>query len=147
MAPLDKDKDSVEPKLLYTIEGFGYPKPLSGGEWAWRFGWSSGGDKLASNSSDVTVRVWDARTGSELHSLSGIWEYLHAAAWSPTGEQLALGAADSFLNEDRDFAVRLWDAGSGREVSVLKGHKANVKCVAWNPKGSMLASCDSKFAT
>jgi WD40 repeat protein len=89
--------------------------------------WSPAGRRLATASSDRTVRIWDASSGSELLVLCGHDDEIYGMAWSPDGQRLATGSDDR--------TVRIWDANSGAIVTVLYGHEAEVRGVAWSPDG------------
>jgi WD40 repeat protein len=94
--------------------------------------WSPDGTRLASASSDQTVRIWDARTGREERVLRGHTRSVTSVAFSPDGARLASGSWDA--------SVRVWEVRTGREQYVLRGHTAEVNAVAWDPKGTRLAS-------
>ncbi|HET9253889.1 MAG TPA: hypothetical protein VFO16_01645, partial [Pseudonocardiaceae bacterium] len=51
--------------------------------------WSPDGTRLASASTDDTVRVWNPATGQELATLTGHATGVDALAWSPDGTRLA----------------------------------------------------------
>jgi WD40 repeat protein len=89
--------------------------------------WSPDGRRLATASSDRTVRIWDASSGGELLVLCGHDDEIYGIAWSPDGRRLATGSDDR--------TVRIWDADSGAVVTVLYGHEAEVRGVAWSPDG------------
>ena len=83
--------------------------------------------KLASSSSDKTVRLWDAKTGKSIVTLKGHDGYVESVAFSPDGKLLASGS--------RDGIVRLWDAKSGKEVATWVGQKFDeVRSLAFSPE-------------
>ena len=94
---------------------------------------SPDGRALASGNRDRTVRVWDARTGEQLHKLVGHTAPVNSVVFSPDGSTLASGCMD--------HTVRLWNAETGEHLCTLRGHEARVQSVTFSPDGSALASC------
>jgi hypothetical protein len=90
------------------------------------------GRRLASASSDGTVRVWDTATGRELATLRGHEAEVTSVAFAPNGARLASASEDK--------TVRVWDAATGRELAALRGHEDGVTSVAFAPDGCRLAS-------
>ncbi len=93
--------------------------------------WSPDGKRLATGSSDRTIKVWDAAGGQELLSLKGHNGGVYSVAWSPDGTRLASGSLDG--------TVKIWYA-TGQELLTLKGHQSGVDSVAWSPDGNRLAT-------
>jgi WD40 repeat protein len=84
---------------------------------------SPDGKRLASASSDHTVKVWDAQTGQELLTIKG---GAGSVLFSPDGKRLAT-------------AGKVWDAQTGQELLTLKGNTAGVRDIAFSPDGHRLA--------
>ena len=96
---------------------------------------SPDGQRLASASSDKTVKVWDAATGQESLTLKGHTGRVWSVAFSPDGQRLASASFDK--------TVKVWDAATGRELLTLKGHTGAVWSVAFSPDGQQLASAST----
>ncbi|MFN9906589.1 MAG: hypothetical protein ACK56F_10750, partial [bacterium] len=90
---------------------------------------------LATGSYDNTARLWDARTGKLVHTLTGHTDYVRGVALAElvldrdsegrtTASQLLL-ATGSY-----DNTARLWDARTGKLVHTLTGHTDYVRGVA-----------------
>jgi WD40 repeat protein len=93
---------------------------------------SPDGSRLASASSDTTVKIWDTATGEELQTLEGHTFAVYSVAFSPDGRRLASCSPDK--------TVKVWDTTSGQETLTLKGHSLGVSSVAFSADGLQLAS-------
>jgi WD40 repeat protein len=95
--------------------------------------YSPDGTRLASVSSDGSVRVCDVITGREvLPSLRGHEDHIYAVAYSPDGRMLA-SAGD-------DRTVRVWDATTGQLIRTLGAgaRRVWVRTMAFSPDGRRL---------
>ena len=81
------------------------------------------------------MRLWDARIGRHLRTLTGHTGSVNSVAYSPDGNTLASGSSDD--------TVRLWDARTGRHLRTLTEHTGSVNSVAYSPDGNTLASGSS----
>jgi WD40 repeat protein/serine/threonine protein kinase len=102
---------------------------------AWPVSYSPDGKRLASGSQDNTVKVWDAQTARELHSLKGHSGQVNSIAFSLDGKRLASASGDK--------TVKLWDVQTGQELRTLQGHTGTVGSVAFSPDGRRLATAAS----
>ena len=93
---------------------------------------SPDGNTIASGSSDNTVRLWDAKTGTLKDILTGHTLGFNSVAFSPDGNTLASGSWDK--------TVRLWDAKTGALKNTITGHTGTVNSVAFSPDGNTLAA-------
>jgi WD40 repeat protein len=96
---------------------------------------SPDGTRLASCSSDKTVRLCDAHTGSAVgEAMTGHTSFVHSICFSPDGTRLASCSDDK--------TVRLWDAHTGSAVGeAMTGHTDWVRAICFSPDGARLASC------
>ncbi|MGH9844322.1 MAG: NB-ARC domain-containing protein, partial [Blastocatellia bacterium] len=75
---------------------------------------SSDGSFIVSASSDQTLRIWDARSGTELLTLSGHKDSVTTCSISPDGSFIVSASLDQTL--------KVWDAKTGAERLALIGH-------------------------
>lgn len=94
------------------------------------------GETVAAGLSDRTVRLWNARTGEAIRTLSGHQYAVHAIAISPNGQTLASGSSD--------LTVKLWNLNTGelqRTLSLgLQPGEDTLHTVAFSPDGQSLVS-------
>jgi WD40 repeat protein len=89
--------------------------------------------RIASGSSDHTIRIWCADKGTPLLIMEGHTGWVLALAFSPDGKRLVSGSLDT--------TVRVWDSEIGREeLPPLEGHSASVKAVAFSHNGDRILS-------
>ncbi|KAL6411745.1 hypothetical protein AUP68_04119 [Ilyonectria robusta] len=93
---------------------------------------SPGGQRLASASSDKTVKIWDAATGHCQATLESHGRPVKSVAFSPDSERLASVSYDN--------TIKVWDAATGHCQATLKSHSNMVLSVAFSPDGQRLAS-------
>ena len=90
------------------------------------------GKRVATASSDKTVKIWDATNGQELLTLRGHSDGVVIVAFNPDGRHVATGSEDK--------TVKIWDAANGRELFTIRGHPDGVNTLAFSPDGKRLAT-------
>jgi eukaryotic-like serine/threonine-protein kinase len=90
------------------------------------------GERLVTVGEEHTVKVWDSRTGKELHRLPGHSGDVAAVAISPDGRWLASAGEDS--------TVALWDTETWKRRQTLRGHTGMVMSLAFSPDSRRLVS-------
>ena len=75
---------------------------------------SPDGSRVVTASRDKTARLWDAKTGAALATLSGHTDVVNSAVFSSDGSRVVTGSHDS--------TARLWDATTGAALATLSGH-------------------------
>jgi WD40 repeat protein/serine/threonine protein kinase/DNA-binding XRE family transcriptional regulator len=107
--------------------------------------WSPDGSKFATTGKDGTLRIWDAKTHTELLKISahlaldaGTVLGVRELAWSPDGSRIATAGLDKKAN--------VWDVATGNEIVRFTGHGDEVLSVTWSADGLSVASA-SKDAT
>ena len=93
---------------------------------------SRDGTRLASGSTDKTVRLWDLTNQGEWITLQKHTGWTNALAFSPDGKMLASGSTDK--------TVQLWDATTGESLATLTGHINGITALAFSPDSTTLAS-------
>jgi WD40 repeat protein/serine/threonine protein kinase len=99
-----------------------------------RLAFSIDGLKLATGSSNDTVRIWNVATGLTTAAFTNIAE-VTTLAFSPDNRWLAAG---TFGEGD----ITLWDLETGLPKT-LSGHQSRVWDVAFSPDGTLLASASA----
>ena len=93
---------------------------------------SPDGSRIATAGTGRSVRLWDARTGTELLRFVGHTAQVMALSFSADGHLLASASFDRRL--------RLWDAHTGDARGVLAGHTDGLTDCAFAPDGSFVVS-------
>ncbi|MBA2306682.1 WD40 repeat domain-containing protein [Candidatus Dependentiae bacterium] len=89
---------------------------------------SPDGNSALTGSEDDTARLWDVKTGKQLHILKGPISHIISIAFSPDGNTVVTGS--------NDRTARLWDIKTGQQLKELKGHTTDVKSLAFSPDGN-----------
>jgi WD40 repeat protein len=76
---------------------------------------SPDGKRLATASSDNTIRVWDAATGELVTVLRGHTGHVLSVAFSPDGTRLASASGYRGKGEVKVWDAALWDKKPGRK--------------------------------
>jgi hypothetical protein len=85
---------------------------------------------LASAGHDHVIRIWDVRTGAELHALRESGDFIQTVALSPDGA-LVVGGEEK--------AVQMWDAGSGKPLRRITDRRGQYMSAAFSPDGKQIA--------
>src|SRR5262249_23267853 len=94
-----------------------------------RVAFSPDGTRLASSSRDGTVKIWDATTGQEVHTLKGRPHYVAALAFSADGKRLATVSGDG---------PAIWDPATGEKVVTLPGGHSDATFLVFSADGTHL---------
>jgi WD40 repeat protein len=92
-------------------------------------------DRLASGSSDKTIRLWDVKSGAEVGRLEGHAGGVVALAQLADG-RLASGSSDR--------TIRLWDLKGSAEVARLEGHTRPVTALAQLDDGRLASGSEDR---
>lgn len=104
----------------------------------WNVAISPDGRTLASGSPDNTIKVRDAITGREVHTLRG---HLRPVAWvefSRDGNWII--SAGGSIDENGAGEIKIWDPKTGKQRLSIDGLKSNVYQVVFSPDGQQIAS-------
>lgn len=102
------------------------------GGWVGAVAFNSGGDKLATGTSDGLVQVWDTTSGNLLSTFRGHENAVTSVAFS-LGDQLLASAS-------YDQTVKVWNLSDGSLQFTLKGHRGPVMTVKFFTRPAMLAT-------
>jgi WD40 repeat protein len=146
-----------------------YDGPRSSMVTIFRLSWSPDGERIASDSWNLDVLIWDLRSDEVYvlghHNPTGVGEI----DWSPDAKQVVSGGGDNTIRVwnvatrentvtveggaivdwhpstskivgiGPNGSVTVWDSNSGQELLTLK-HGSTTPAVRWNFDGSMIAT-------
>ncbi|KAJ6087074.1 hypothetical protein N7467_005988 [Penicillium canescens] len=100
--------------------------------------WSKDYRRIASGSSDWTVKIWNPSTLQCLSTLHGHMGEVHTIIWSPDGTRLASAGGYGHWG---DGTVRIWNTVTAELISILMVPTSipTIDSMAWSPDGSRLA--------
>lgn len=90
------------------------------------------GSKVATASSDHSLKIWNAVSGEELATLVGHQGPVASVAISPDGRLLASGSQDN--------TIRLWDVPQTKPLQVFAGHQGAATGFAASADATLLLS-------
>ena len=106
--------------------------PMFKKNWVLAVAFSPDGTRLASGSTDTTVRLWDTTGDGDWVTLQKHTGPTNVLAFSPDGKMLASGSTDK--------TVQLWDTTTGEPLATLTGHINGITALAFSPDGQTLVS-------
>jgi polyadenylation factor subunit 2 len=80
---------------------------------------------LVSGSKDNLIKIWDAKSASNIATLHGHKNTVSDVTWNQNGNWL--------LSCSRDQLIKLYDIRTMRELQTFRGHKREVTTLAWHP--------------
>lgn len=103
------------------------------------FSWSPDSSKVASASSDGTVRIWDVKTATTLTIFEQHNRDVFQVSWHPEGTLIASGDANGI--------IKIWNPANGQEQTSIQAHDTDsesglafISALLWSKDGTLLLS-------
>jgi WD40 repeat protein/tetratricopeptide (TPR) repeat protein len=104
----------------------------------WKVAWAPDGKRLASCSSDGSVKVWAVPERKLLRTLAGHEGIVVAVAWSPDGRQIASVSRPPV--GPGGGQIKLWNPDTGRADVTFRPAAGGLHAVAFTPDGLYLVT-------
>jgi WD40 repeat protein len=131
-------KEKAEREALGAISGtseqkiFALERKFSGHtNMIWDVAITSDGQKLVSSSNDMTAKVWDAASGSEIYTLRGHRAFVCSVSISPDDSRIATGALDG--------EIIIWNLHNAESIGLIS-HGASDAKVSWRRDNRSIVS-------
>src|SRR4030095_3332927 len=98
----------------------------------WQTAWSPDGKRLASCSTDGTIKIWAVPERRLLRTLTGHDGIVIAVAWLPGGKQVVGVSRSDFGNSGE---AKIWNAETGRAEATFRAPTSGFHAVAVTPDG------------
>ncbi len=134
----DGPQDDAAPSRVATERGVGEIFCFEGHDGvAYSVAFSPDGSQILSGGKDMTLRLWDVKTGKEIRQFHGHTYAVGRVAFSPDGKRAISGSWDR--------KVRTWDVATGESLAVHSAHKWPALTVAYSPDGRRALSGSDGF--
>ena len=120
-------------KLLYTLEGH------TGSVQSAIF--SPDGKSIVTLSEDITAKIWDAQSGSLLHTLDG---HKTSGEYSPGLNSVIYGPDDKIVTTAWETA-KIWNAKTGKLLNSLEGHTHWIEDASFSADGKSILTSEGKI--
>lgn len=90
------------------------------------------GNKVVSGAWDDTLKIWDAHSGEELHTLTGHFDGVISCGFSLDGTKVVSGS--------KDKTVKVWNVHSGQELCTIMGHSGGITSCSFSHDGTKVIS-------
>ncbi len=127
-----------DPLPVGAVARLGTIRFRHGGDVVFQTRFAPGDKVLATAGKDRVVRVWDARTGRQLHRLEGHRGEVRDVAFFPAADRLASVSWSSGAANDQ--TLRLWDLSSGKLIRGVALPDRGSLCVAVAPDGNTVVT-------
>jgi len=94
--------------------------------------------RIASASSDYTLKVWDLKESKEIATLAEHKGMVWSVVFSPDAKFLVSASGDK--------TVRVWDLATNKQISVLSGHTSIIFSVAFSLDGTCVVSSAADYS-
>lgn len=117
---------------LWNIDSGQCEQTFEHGQYVHAVALDGAGERLATGSSNRTIRIYRVADGKLLGTLAGHNDAVLSVRFSPDGRQL--------ISSGYDNTARLWDLETGQCVQVLRGHSWWVWSAEFSPDGQRIVT-------